>query len=106
MFRVKGVVWLATLAFVSGCAGVNQIEVPINPRPDKCQVIEARPSALSTVPFAVCWDSSSHAVGMVGGAGTSQAQAASNVLSAGAIIGGAALIEQGVSGIGDPKIIH
>jgi hypothetical protein len=101
------VIWLAAApAVVSGCASVDRIDVPINPQPNACQVIEARPSMLSTVPFAVCWDSASHVVGMVGGSGTAEASAAAYVLVAGAILGGAALVEQGVSGIGDTKIVH
>lgn len=99
MRQIKGI-WPALLVLIGGCSGVSRLEVPINPQPDRCQVVEARPSPLSTVPFAICWDSASRPVGIVGGAGTSQAEAATNLLSAGAILGGGALIGQGVSGIG------
>lgn len=72
--------WIALMVLIAGCAGTNEMDLPINPQANSCHVVEARPSSLSTVPFVVCWDSAGHPVGMVGGAGTSQASAAENAL--------------------------
>lgn len=70
---MKFFVFALVSILLSACASTTDMRFALNPEPNACQVTEARPTMLSTLAVAVCWDKEGRALGMAGGAGKSAA---------------------------------
>ncbi len=91
--------------FLSACATYTSMPFQVGQASLPCEAFEARPSILSTVAGAICFDQAGKPIGMIGGTGTSQAGLAAELIQAGSIVGAGAIIGQsykaGLKGLGN-----
>ncbi len=88
------IISLLLVLLLSGCASYTSMPFQVGQASLPCEAFEARPSILSTVAGAICFDQAGKPIGMIGGTGTSQAGLATELIQAGSIIGAGAIIGQ------------
>lgn len=89
---------LGALAALAGCTGVTTQRLALRPAPDECEVHEVRPSWFSTLTLGVCYDSEARPLGLASGTGRAVVDVPLEVLGAGATLGGAAILANGLRG--------
>lgn len=81
---------ILALCSLVGCAptSVRRVEFTLDNNPHRlsCEVVEARPSMLSTLTVGTCQDKDGKPLGLVGGAGMSAAGLALGIAQTGAMI--------------------
>ena len=92
------------MLLASGCASTRQLHVPLEPKSNDCQIVEARPSALATVAYAACWGKDTNMpVAVVGGQGIPAGRAMLDAGTAVSIAGGGVFIGSRLPSL-SPKI--